>query len=275
MRQVIPFSKDIVFKTNIANITSISLEHEEKIMEGEVSGDFIIFGDYKIHNDTTEKELFKYRLPFTAIIPDDLERDSVVIDIDNFTYEQIENDVLKVNIDFSIEGELKKEEVLDMEDKRYEYQEVESDIEVLDEDDLNIIDTENEEEIDEEIDDFMETRFKEEMDRVEEVEMSEENEVAVVEDKPKEMFEKEDSRDELLVQSDEVKKQEETIVMEKENDKEINEYVTYHIHIIKEEETLDGIIKNYGSNMDVVKCYNDVSNIKVGDKVIIPEYIDE
>ena len=66
MKQVIPFYKEIVFKSNIANLTSISLEHTEKILDGEISGEFIVYGDYKEHNDTTEKESFKYKLPFTA-----------------------------------------------------------------------------------------------------------------------------------------------------------------------------------------------------------------
>ena len=110
MKQIIPFSKDIVFKTNIASITSISLEHEEKISDGEVSGDFIVFGDYKIHNDTTEKELFKYKLPFTALIPDNVVTETISIDVKNFTYDTVEDDVLRVNIDFVIEGEEQEEE---------------------------------------------------------------------------------------------------------------------------------------------------------------------
>lgn len=100
MKQVIPFTKNIVFKTKIANITSISLDHEEKVFDGEVSGDFIIYGDYKIHGDTTEKELFKYRLPFTALYPENVNSESVKIDIDDFSYEQVEDDVLKVDISF-------------------------------------------------------------------------------------------------------------------------------------------------------------------------------
>lgn len=113
MKQVIPFTKNIVFKTKIANITSISLDHEEKIFDGEVSGDFIIYGDYKIHGDTTEKELFKYRLPFTAMFPDNVIRDTVKIDIDDFSYEQVEDDVLKVDISFVMtanECELEKDD---------------------------------------------------------------------------------------------------------------------------------------------------------------------
>lgn len=278
MRQVIPFSKDIVFKTNIANITSISLEHEEKIMEGEVSGDFIIFGDYKIHNDTTEKELFKYRLPFTALIPDNIERDSVIIDIENFTYEQIENDVLKVNIDFSIEGEEKEEEVVER--NVLENEDV-TEIEVLNEDEVVENKIDNIDEIYEAIDNFIAARDKdEENDRIkqEEVNTLDNNQIIEqeeVKDEVKEETSNLDEREKEFIQNDIENVEGEITTMEKVDTQEMSEYVTYHIHIIKEEETLDGIIKNYGSNMDVVKCYNDVTNIKVGDKIIIPEYLDE
>jgi hypothetical protein len=100
MKQVIPFYKEIVFKNNIANLTSISLEHTEKVLDGEVSGEFIVYGDYKVHNDTTEKENFKYKLPFTALIPNDIDPSTVRIDISDFRYEQIDTDVLRIDIDF-------------------------------------------------------------------------------------------------------------------------------------------------------------------------------
>ena len=101
MKQVIPFYKEIVFKNNIANIVSVSLEHNEKIMDGEVVGEFIIFGEYKIHNDTTEKESFKYKLPFTALIPDDVDTSTITVDIADFKYEQIDVDV-EWNVLFNI-----------------------------------------------------------------------------------------------------------------------------------------------------------------------------
>ena len=34
MKQIIPFEKSIVFKSDVANITSISLDHEEKVSNG-------------------------------------------------------------------------------------------------------------------------------------------------------------------------------------------------------------------------------------------------
>ena len=127
MKQIIPFVKDVVFKDKIAMITSISLEHEEKVLDGEISGDFVIYGDYKVHADTTEKELFKYRLPFTAILPDNIDKNSVIVDIKDFTYDLKEEDVVTVSIDFSVEGE--EIEVLEeVEEKREEEEVIEENI---------------------------------------------------------------------------------------------------------------------------------------------------
>ena len=48
MKKIIPFKKNIIFKTNLAEIVSISLEHEIKKEDMEVKGNFIISGSYKI-----------------------------------------------------------------------------------------------------------------------------------------------------------------------------------------------------------------------------------
>lgn len=214
MRHIIPFSKEIVFKTNIATITSISLEHEEKIFDGEVNGDFIIFGDYKVHSDTTEKELFKYRLPFTTLIPDNIIKDSVKIEIVDFNYEIIDKDVLKVDISFSLEGNLKEEVETVEEDRKYE----------------------------KELDQFLDN-----------------------------IIEKKEDIKEVREDKEEINEPQEIEVKKEDKD----EYITYHIHIVKEEETIEVIMKTYGVSLDYLKEYNDISNINVGDKIIIPQVKDE
>ena len=214
MKHIIPFSKEIVFKTNIATITSISLEHEEKIFDGEVNGDFIIFGDYKVHSDTTEKELFKYRLPFTTLIPDNIIKDSVKIEIVDFNYEIIDKDVLKVDISFSLEGNLKEEVETVEEDRKYE----------------------------KELDQFLDN-----------------------------IIEKEEDIKEVREDKEEINEPQEIEVKKEDKD----EYITYHIHIVKEEETIEVIMKTYGVSLDYLKEYNDISNINVGDKIIIPQVKDE
>lgn len=312
MKQIIPFSKEIVFKTNIASITSISLEHEEKIFDGEVSGDFIIFGDYKIHNDTTEKELFKYRLPFTTLIPDNIIADSILIDVENFTYEQIEDDVLRINIDFSIEGE-ERTEILEVYDRNNENNgEISKKID-------NDFEDENNESVSEVQEDELEMEI---LNEVKKAEDSSETEILYEENVSDDLSDNNDrvinydntnlysleeisvtdmdkdiefqgiefnkntdimtnekvlSNDEVLeTNKDEVKERDEEIVKKVHKEEMVdNEYVTYHIHIVKNDETLDNILSIYGSSLDVVSEYNDVSNIKALDKVIIPEYLDE
>lgn len=50
-----------------------------------------------------------------------------------------------------------------------------------------------------------------------------------------------------------------------------DEYITYHIHIYKEGEDLESICTKYNSNMNILKDYNDLTNLKNDDKLLIPE----
>ena len=256
MKQIIPFSKEIVFKSKIASITSISLEHEEKVFDGEISGDFIVFGEYKEHNDTTETELFKYRLPFTALIPDNLEKDTIKIDIEDFTYNQVEDDVLNVIIDFCLSGEESKQE--ERCDKEVN-EELKSEDEVILDD--NVIDGSKELEMleKEQIDDEKLNRDIDELLGLNENNIKQ-NDLNILD--KKDIVKEETSNIEIT-------KSEETNVEEK------SEYVTYHIHIVKENETIEQVMSLYGTNIDNLKQYNDIEKIKVGDKLIIPEYVDE
>ena len=51
-------------------------------------------------------------------------------------------------------------------------------------------------------------------------------------------------------------------------------FVTYHIHIFKDNETIESICTKYNTNESLIKEYNDISSLSVGDKLIIPD-IDE
>ena len=236
MIQVIPFYKEIVFKNNIASILNVSLEHEESILEGEISGNFILTGEYKIHNDTTEVESFRYKLPFTALISDDMNRDTISIDIESFSYEQIEDDVLRIDIDFSIEYEVNLED---------------DEVEVL-EDEFD--------KIDREIDEILGLNKN---------------------DEERDIFDIEDVGDDkdivvpLIVEEKEEKLEVpvETIIEEtKEEISNKEEYVTYYVYVVKESDTLEQILKTYNVSLEYLKEYNDIKDIKLGDKIIIPLY---
>ena len=48
-------------------------------------------------------------------------------------------------------------------------------------------------------------------------------------------------------------------------------YKTYHIHVIKDNETVDSICQMYKSSKETIMEYNDLNDIAPGDKLIIPE----
>ena len=49
-----------------------------------------------------------------------------------------------------------------------------------------------------------------------------------------------------------------------------DEYMTYHIHILKEGETLETICTTYSVTGSFLAEYNDLSNLNPGDKILIP-----
>ena len=61
MKIIIPFKKEVVFKDNISEITSISLEQEISIIDYLVKGKFLITGDYKVSDAS------KTVLPFNLV----------------------------------------------------------------------------------------------------------------------------------------------------------------------------------------------------------------
>ena len=54
-----------------------------------------------------------------------------------------------------------------------------------------------------------------------------------------------------------------------------NTYVTYHIHVVGENDTIDSIINNYKISKEILSEYNDLSSLNIGDKILIPELQDE
>ena len=113
MNCIIPFTKDIKFKSNIAEILSISLEHDYTANPEEILGNFIVSGDFKSHEVSINKEHFEYVLPFSVNLTTKIDTDSVDFEIEDFTYDVIDNDTLRVNIEYSINADEVKEEIFE------------------------------------------------------------------------------------------------------------------------------------------------------------------
>lgn len=216
MNCIIPFTKDIKFKTNIAEILSISLEHDYTANPEEILGNFTISGDYKSHEISVNKEPFEYVLPFSVSMTNKIDTNSVDFAIEDFTYEVIDNDTLRVNIEYSINAPEIKEEEKDL------FIEVEEP--TLD----NILD---------EIEETNETR-----EEIEDATQSNERDIA------------EDTKATIL-----------------NNVSNEDSFVIYKVHEMKETDTIESICLKYNVSENILNEYNDMSNVSIKDKIIIPE----
>lgn len=236
MNLIIPFTKDIKFNSSIAEITSISLEHDYTVNDGEILGNFIVSGDYKSHELSVNKEHFEYVLPFSVELTTRIDRNSVDFSIEDFTYEIKNNDTLEVRLEYSVnaleEKEEPQEEVVEEEPL---FERVEEDVTLED-----MLDT-----IDEEVRDNTEEVKEEDTD-------------------------KEDAMDTEVVDEREVGEEEKNTIIDSINDAD-DAFVTYHIHIMKETDTIDTVCTKYNTTSNILSEYNDLSTVAIGDKLIIPD----
>lgn len=238
MKKIVPFNNVLSFKTKVSEITSISLEHEIQKSDDAISGKFIIEGDYKNLIGDIETEKFSFELPFDIALGVRYERDNMVVDIDDFRYELIDSNRLKVNIDLYIDGDIipdKEEEVIEEEEVIDEKREILKEMDEIEGD--SRIDMDN---------DFLEDTIDFSKNIIEEVN--------------KEPMETEAS----------------TIVNENNNinifgnisDNET--YATYKVYTVMDTDTIDGIISKYNISKELLGEYNNIEDIKSGDKLIIP-----
>ena len=240
MKIIIPFKKEVVFKDNISEITSISLEHELNIADYLVKGNFLITGEYKVSSASNTVLPFNLDLPIALSIEDRYDTNKAVCDIDDFYYEIINDRKLSISIDISVD-KLSEKEIT----------ETDKVIEVLDdnEDSGNrCIDME---------DDIISDNKVETLDTKKEVK----EEISEVKDTNREGLDKK------IDKAEEVNKKIKTLF---NTNSDTEEYITYQIYIIREGDTVDSIVAKYDIDIESLKEYNDISDLKIGDKVIIP-----
>ena len=220
MKNIIPFKKDVIFKTNLSEITSISLENTLNLKDDTISGDFIISGEYKVTDKSTSVEPFNLNIPFEIVLDDRFETSKATIDIDDFYYEIVNNNVLSVSIDVLVDH-LQEKPLVEVEDL--------VDVTPV----RTVLDLEEEE---------MENSVEERC--IEEEDTLPERNVENIEEKINSIFSNGTFNDEV--------------------------YVTYNVFIIRDGDTLDSIMEKYNVTQEELEKYNDLSNLKLGDKLIIP-----
>lgn len=224
MKKIIPFKKDIIFKTNLSEITSIALEHTLHT-EGDdlITGEFVISGEYKMADDSVNTEPFSFNLPFDITL--DSSRyilDNVAVDIDDFYYEIINDNVLSVNIEVSI-------------DKLEEKPLIEDSPVIIN----NML-------------------------------IDEESELENSIGRKEEFMDKEELKDNDLVSVRTESSDEESRTWFDSFDNSKETYTTYKIYIVKEGDSIELILQKYGIVKEDLEKYNDLNEIKIGAKLIIP-----
>lgn len=228
MKKIVPFKKEIIFKSNLSEITSISLEHSLHYeSEHLITGEFIISGEYRMNDNSLNVDDFSFNIPFDINMDERYVLDKAIIDINDFYYEIINSKVLEVNIEVSI-------------DKLEEKALIEPEIELIDEP-------------------VTEHHFEDLS------EILEENQENQLEEEKIMNFEKEEELENRCVEEEEVEVKN---LFDSFTDNE--EYATYKVCIVREGDSLESIMMRYNISKEQMELYNDLKEIKIGDKLIIP-----
>lgn len=224
MKKVISFKKELPFKTNISEISSISLEHTIKEKENDlISGIFYVSGEYKMTETSINKESFNFEIPFDIALDSRYDTCKIKFDIDDFYYEIINADTLKVNIDVYVDGlnEIKEEE------------------RCIEDETLDSIKVDKKEEV---------LPIEEERDNEPTINIENVNE---------------------NVNTNENINTNESVNLF-DNISNAETYSTYYVYIVKDGDTIDKILEEFKVTKEELSNYNDISNIKANDKLIIP-----
>ncbi len=241
MKKIISFEKELDFPSMIGEITSISLDNTLKFVDkSNIEGSFFVSGTYKMTEASTLEEKFNYDIPVEISLTEDFDLNDVDVSIDNFHYEILNDDILKCNISVLIDG---IEEVLIEEEKEEQKEEKEE---------LRECDGDKKEE--KELD--MEKLDEEE--KKEEINIEENNNIITKEEL------KNEEEDDTVEEDKNISSLFETLSTSEET------FTTYSIYILRKEDTIEKIMDKYKITKEELSDYNDLNNLEIGSKVIIP-----
>lgn len=273
MKKLVPFTKEIEFKTMISKVTSISLEHTLRVEKDNlISGYFILEGTYKMTQASQIDEEFSYKIPVDIELDEKYDTSNITLDIDDFTYEIIDEEKMRLNITLCIDNIEEKEVVLPVED-------VIEDFDALELEDKNSGNRESKN--DGVLDDlFLDTSKKVPLEFDSKKEIEEESE--------------QNNTDNSTINNENIETSNELIYEDNASNNTNNDtnkpqmvnnnvssifssfkdnietYKTYSVYIMKEEDTIDVVLQKYGVTREELEEYNDMSDIKTGSKIIVP-----
>lgn len=241
MRKIINFEKQLEFPSMIGEITSISVDQNLVFKdENNIEGNLIVKGTYKRTEASRLEEDFSFDIPTEIIMTEKLDLSTTKIEIDDFFYEIEKDDTITCHISILVEG--------------MEIIELEEDVEL-----------ENHETV------------------ISKIENTEDNRECDGDNTYEEAYEEEKAKEEIIEsEKDDIMPE---IIEKEETNNEISEdvgslftslkdseetYSTYSVYIVRKEETIESILTKFKITKEELESYNDLKNIGIGSKLIIP-----
>lgn len=236
MKKSISIEKEIRFPTMIGEVSAISLEQNLYFLdECNIRGDFLLNGKYKLTEASRLEEDFNYKIPVEITLGERISLNTTNIEITDFAYE-IRGDCLICHIEILIEG-------------------------------METTITENNND-----------SFKQEIRECDDdLQISKEIEIPSIEPKKakEKVIETEDNSSDINIEEN-AYLEDDKKVNEKESSLFINlkddddSYGTFIVYIVRRDESINSIIEKYHTTIEEIEKYNDISNIDIGTKLIIP-----
>ena len=235
MRKVISFDKKLEFKTMIGEVTSISLDPNLKFSDdNDITGELVISGKYKLTAASRLEEDFLFSLPLEIALSEQLEEETRNVYVDDFRYDvDNDDDSLNCHIDLVVEG-------------------------------VEKIEVENEEIINDRVSIEPSENFYEDSSLIsdEMVKKINDNQIVAMDN----VTSKDDIQDDKIVENNS------TYSLFSSFSDSDESFSTYSVYIVRENDTLESIMSKYKVHREELEDYNDLNNLMIGTKIIIPTH---
>ena len=241
MKKNIKFEKRIDFPTMVGEISAISLEKDLKFIDSSnIEGNLILSGKYKLTEASRLEEEFNYKLPIEISLTEKLDTKTSSVEISNFTYEMQDENIMMCNIELMIDG-------LEL---------IEDDRECDGEGDVKEIEIP-----------IIENKIEQNIKNQEPIKQEKTNKDEVEEEKVKKRITKQETTKEEITEETETETNSFHLFDITESDET---YGTLLVYIVRENETLNSIITKYNTTIEELEKYNDLKDLSIGTKLIIP-----
>lgn len=235
MRKVISFDKKLEFKTMIGEVTSISLDPNLKFSDdNDITGELVISGKYKLTAASRLEEDFLFSLPLEIALSEQLEEETRNVYVDDFRYDvDNDDDSLNCHIELVVEG-------------------------------VEKIEVENEEIINDRASIEPSENFYEDSSLLsdEMVKKINDNQIVAMDN----VTSKDDIQDDKIVENNS------TYSLFSSFSDSDESFSTYSVYIVRENDTLESIMSKYKVHREELEDYNDLNNLMIGTKIIIPTH---